>query len=270
MKRVTIACPSCGHSEDVPEGDVPAGPEATCPRCQAKFPVTKATVVPPSAFARPAMPPQRAKSSPPPPGAGRRASAPVATARPRTRTRRKVLAAVGAAALGVMVLGATWMYVLKLTPVVTEKLLIVALYSRVPPVQRVAIKALRDYPTKHAAIALVAFINLKNLQEVPDPKKSETPDDKARRLEQRKRDLELAERATLTLCLLTGQSFGTYFKLERSGYSWGSLSEDKWPTVLWQIDTWALRIFGPSDLPLLPVVPGAPPPAEAPGEGLAR
>src|SRR3990170_2729438 len=232
MKRVTIACPSCGHSEDVPAGDVPAGPEVTCPRCQAKFPVTKATVVPPSAFARPAAPPppQRAKPSPPPPGAGRRAS----------------------------------------TPVVTEKLLIVALYSRVPPVQRVAIKALRDYPTKHAAIALVAFINLKNLQEVPDPKKPETPDDKARRLEQRKRDLALAERATLTLCLLTGQSFGTYFKLERYGYSWGSLSEDKWPTVLWQIDTWAMRTFGPSDLPLLPVVPGAPPPAEAPGEGPAR
>ena len=272
MKRVTIACPSCGHSEDVPAGDVPAGPEVTCPRCQAKFPVTKATVVPPSAFARPAAPPppQRAKPSPPPPGAGRRASAPVATARPRTRNRRKVLAAVGAAALGVMVLGTTWMYVFKLTPVVTEKLLIVALYSRVPPVQRVAIKALRDYPTKHAAIALVAFINLKNLQEVPDPKKPETPDDKARRLEQRKRDLELAERATLTLCLLTGQSFGTYFKLERYGYSWGSLSEDKWPTVLWQIDTWALRTFGPRDLPLLPVVPGAPLPAEAPGEGLAR
>ena len=272
MKRVTIACPSCGHSEDVAEGDVPAGPEVTCPRCQATFTFTKGTVVPPSAFARPAAPPapQRVKPSPAPPGVGRRASTPVAPARPRTTNRRKVLAAVGAVALGVMVLGATWMYVFKLTPVVTEKLLIVALYSRVPPVQRVAIKALRDYPTKHAAIALVAFINLKNLQEVPDPKKPETPGDKARRLEQRKRDLELAERATLTLCLLTGQSFGTYFKLDRYGYSWGSLSEDKWPTVLWQIDTWALRTFGPSDLPLLPVVPGAPPPAEAPGEGPAR
>src|SRR3989304_317313 len=242
MKRVTIACPSCGHSEDGPAGDVPARAAGT-------------------------RPPPRPAPPPPPPGAGRRASAPVATARPRTRNRRKVLAAVGAAALGVMVLGATWMYVFKLTPVVTEKLLIVALYSRVPPVQRVAIKALRDYPTKHAAIALVAFINLKNLQEVPDPKKPETPDAKRRRLEQRKRDLELAERATLTLCLLTGQSFGDYFKLERYGYSWASRSADKWPTVLWQIDTWALRTPGASDLPRLPLVPGAPPPAEAPGEG---
>src|SRR3972149_280617 len=108
MKRVTIACPSCGHSEDVAEGDVPAGPEVTCPRCQATFTFTKGTVVPPSAFARPAAPPA--------PGVGRRASTPVAPARPRTTNRRKVLAAVGAVALGVMVLGATWMYVFKLTP----------------------------------------------------------------------------------------------------------------------------------------------------------
>ncbi len=164
------------------------------------------------------------------------------------------------------------MQVFKLTTVAAEKLLIVALFSRVPPVQRVAIRALRNYPTKHAAVSLVVFINLKNLQEVPDPKKPETPEDKARRRQQRVRDLELAERATETLCLLTGQSFETYFKREPYGYSWGSLSEDKWPTVLWNIDTWALDSFGPGELPLPGAgVLGTPPkPAEAPAGGGTR
>jgi len=171
-----------------------------------------------------------------------------------------------------MVLGGAWMTVFKLTPIVTEKLLIVALFSKVPPVQRVAIKVLQDYPTKHVAIALVAFINLKNLQEVEDPKKPWTPEEKAQKRQQRLRDLKLAERATESLCLLTGQSFGTYFTLEKYGYSWGSLSEDKWPTVLWQVDTWALQAFATGELPQLSLgVPGAPPqPAAAPGGGQAQ
>jgi hypothetical protein len=171
--------------------------------------------------------------------------------------------------LGIVV--ATWMHVFKLTPIVAENLLIAALYSRVQPVQRVAIHALRRYPTKRTAIALVLFINLKNLQEMPDPKKEETPEQKARRREVRRRDLKLAERAAETLCLLTGQSFGTYFKLERYGHSWGSLSEDKWPTVLGQIDGWTLRTFGAGALPLFPAgMPGISPQAEAPAGGTAR
>ncbi len=144
-----------------------------------------------------------------------------------------------------LALGGAWAHAFRLTTVVAEKALIVALFSRVPPVQRVAIRALRGYPTKHVAIALVAFINLKNLQEMPDPKKPDTPEDQARRRAQRVRDLELAERATETLCLLSGQSFGTYFKRERYGHSWGRLSEDKWPTVLGSVDRWALETFGP-------------------------
>ena len=174
-------------------------------------------------------------------------------------------------ACAIVVLGAAGIYAFKLPSIAAEKLLIVALFSRVPPVQRVAIRALRDYPTKHAAIALVAFINFKNLQEVPDPKKPDTPEDKARKREQRVRDLRLAERAAETLCLLTGQSFGTYFKLEPYGYSWGSLSEEKWPSVLFQMDAWAVQTLGPRGFPPLPGLPGAPPqPAGTVGGGLAR
>jgi hypothetical protein len=178
---------------------------------------------------------------------------------------------IAAVVCGVLVLGGAWMYVFKLTPIVTEKLLIAALFSKVPPVQRMAIKTLRGYPTKHAAIALVVFINVKNLQEMEDPKKPWTPEEKAERREQRIRDLKLAERATETLCLLTGQNFGTYFTLEKYGHSWGSLSEDKWPTVLWQIDTWAVQTFAPGDLPMLPGFIGASPQAAgAAGGGQAR
>jgi len=173
-----------------------------------------------------------------------------------------------AVACAVLVLGAGWIYVFKLSPIIAEKVLIVALFSKMPPIQRVAIKALRDYPTKHAALALVVFINVKNLQEVPDPKTPEPPEEKARRRQQRARDLELAERATETLCLLTGHSFGTYFKREPYGHSWGSLSEDRWPTVLRSIDFWALGTFGPGALSLLgPGPPGAPPQPAAPPEG---
>lgn len=143
----------------------------------------------------------------------------------------------------ILTLGGAYVHAFRLAPVVVEKVLIVALFSRVPPVQRAAIRALRSHPTKHAALALVAFINLKNLQQVPDPKKPESTEDRAARKERRLRDLALAERATETLCLLSGQSFGTYFKVERYGHSWGSLSEDKWPGVLLSVDRWALETF---------------------------
>ncbi|HSD50218.1 MAG TPA: hypothetical protein VLG48_02335, partial [Candidatus Methylomirabilis sp.] len=215
--------------------------------------------------------PQPAKVVAPKPAGRRPVSPPPLKTPPPPRSRRKVLATVAAVVCGVLVLGGTWMYVFKLTPVVAEKLLVVALFSKVPPVQRMAIKTLQGYPTKQAATALVVFINLKNLKEMEDPKKPWTPEEKERRRQQRNRDLKLAERATETLCLLTGQSFGTYFKLEKYGHSWGSLPEDKWPTVLWQIDTWAVQTFAKGDLPMLPGFFGATPQsARVPGEGQAR
>jgi hypothetical protein len=185
---------------------------------------------------------------PPRPAAARpaaaRSAADVRKSRGRARRHRVAIVLIVVAGLLLALVGGS-VYALKLAPVAAEKVLIVALFSRVPPVQRVAIRALRSYPTKHVALALVAFINLKNLQEVPDPGKPDPPEDQARRREQRVRDLALAERATETLCLLSGQSFGTYFKLERHGHSWGSLGEDKWPSVLPSVNGWALETFGP-------------------------
>lgn len=251
MGNITIACPACGHSGVVREEAVPAGRrKLVCPQCRGTFSFSKETV---------AGAPVSGGSTPPP------------RPRPPGRGRRELLAAACSVACAVVLLGVAWMYAFRVPSIAAEKLLIVALFSRVPLVQRVAIRALRYYPTKHAAIALVAFINFKNLQEVPDPKKPDTPEDKARRREQRMRDLWLAERAAETLCLLSGQSFGTYFKLEPYGHSWGSLSQQKWPSVLFQIDAWAVQTFGPRSLPAFPGLPGAPPqPARAVGAEAAR
>src|SRR3990172_7085605 len=91
--------------------------------------------------ARPPTTPRQARPPPPPPR-GKPA--------PPARSRRKILAIVGTAACGVVVLTAVWMFVFQTAPIVKEKLWIAALYSRIPPVQQVAIKALRNYPTKHA------------------------------------------------------------------------------------------------------------------------
>ncbi len=274
MQDITITCPACGHSEDVREDDVPAEAiDVDCPQCQASFTFTRQTVVTPPKSGNPTKPPAppSAKAAPAKPGTGRPISTPQAKARPLPGRRRSVWVVAGAVVCVFIILAAVWMYVLRLTPIVAEKLLIAALYSKVPPVQRVAIQALRNYPTKHSAIALIVFINLKNLQEMEDPKKPWTPEEKERRRQQRIRDLQLAERATETLCLLTGQSFGTYFKLEKYGHSWGSLGEDKWPTVLWQIDTWAVHTFATGDLPMLPGSFGSSPQtAGAPGGGQAR
>ena len=274
MKDITIACPACGHAEAVREDDVPAGPiDVDCPQCHGSFTFTREAVAalpkPDNSTGPPAPP--RATTAPPKAGPGHSVSPPRTMTAPRPGRGRRVLVVVGAAVCGVMVLGGAWMYAFKLTPIVADKLLIAAVFSKVPPVQRAAIQALRDYPTRHAAIALVLFINLKNLQEVEDPRKPWTPEEKAQKRQERLRDLKLAERATETLCLLTGQSFGTYFKLEKYGHSWGSLGEDKWPTVLWNVDTWAVQAFGPGGLPMLPGSFGAPPqPADAPGGGQAR
>ncbi len=274
MQDITITCPACGHSEDVREDDVPAEAiDVDCPQCQGTFTFTRGTPgnAPNPRNSRRPPAPQRAAVTPAKPGTGRPISTPQAKARPRPGRRQSVWVVAGAVVCVFIILVAAWMYVFRVTPIVAEKLLIAALYSKVPPVQRVAIQALRNYPTKHSAMALIVFINLKNLQEMEDPKKPWTPEEKERRRQQRIRDLKLAERATETLCLLTGQSFGTYFKLEKYGHSWGSLGEDKWPTVLWQIDSWAVQTFATGDLPMLPGFFGAPPQtAEAPGGGQAR
>lgn len=275
MGRIALACPTCGHSRVIDEAAMPTTPvRVNCPKCQGTFSFPKGTEIPlagsggsapPPALGHEKMPPSQSRE-------GRSTATPKRKTPPPVRGRRRLLAAIGVVACGAVVIAAVWMHVFKLTPIVTEKLLFAALFSRIPPVQLIAIRALREYPTKHVAVSLVLFINLKNLQEMPHPDKPDTPEQQAQRRAVRKRDLKLAERATETLCLLTGQNFGTYFKLERYGHSWGSLSEDKWPTVLRQIDAWALQTLGGIELPVFTFgAPGAPPqPAETPGGEAAQ
>lgn len=60
---------------------------------------------------------------------------------------------------------------------------------------------------------------------------------------ERKRDAKVAERAFLSLCVLTGHDFGTYYEKTPGGYSWGSLSDDRWSRALARLNGWALETF---------------------------
>jgi len=138
-----------------------------------------------------------------------------------------------------------------LGPIVAEKFWIAGLISNIAPMQEAAIRGLRDHPTRQAAVSLVIFINIKNLHRGPDPGRTETAEEKNKRLAARARDLKLAERATETLCLLSGRSFGTDFRKDQRGHFRGSLAEDRWAEVLGEINLWAARALGNIPIPPL-------------------
>ena len=106
-----------------------------------------------------------------------------------------------------------------LRPIAAEKLWLAGLSFGTKALQEEATFRLRNYPTRHAAASLVAFIHAK----------SSTG------------ELKLAARAAETLCTLTGRSFGTPFKEPARGHIWSRPDEVDWPEVLRQIDLWAER-----------------------------
>jgi hypothetical protein len=62
---------------------------------------------------------------------------------------------------------------------------------------------------------------------------------------ERVRDAELAERGLLSLCILSGHAFGTYYEPnEWGGYTWGSLSDERWRVAIAELDAWAFETFG--------------------------
>lgn len=132
------------------------------------------------------------------------------------------------------VLFAAW----KLSPTLRERALIAGMFCGVKPVQEASARALRGYPTKAVALSLVAFVNVQNLQRVPGEK--ETPAQRQSLMRKHRAGLALADRALETLCLLSGESFGTHFELTASGHSWGSLDGDDWARALPQVNMWAM------------------------------
>ena len=93
-----------------------------------------------------------------------------------------------------------------LRPIAAEKFWLAGLSFGTKALQHEATFRLRNYPTRDAAAALVAFIHAKS----------------------RAGDLKLAARATETLCVLTG-------------HLWSGPEQGQWPEVLNQIDLWAER-----------------------------
>lgn len=120
--------------------------------------------------------------------------------------RAGIVSLVVASAIGA---GAIMDALFHLRPIAVEKFWVGGLYSGIPPLQDAAIFRLRNYPTRDAAIALVAHI----------------------RSRVRAGDLRSAARATETLGILAGRS-------------WKSTEPGQWPDVLAQIDQWAERHFG--------------------------
>lgn len=106
-----------------------------------------------------------------------------------------------------------------LRPIAAEKFWLGGLRFGTAALQEEATFRLRNYPTRDTAGALVAFIQAKS----------------------RVGDLKLAERATETLCILTGRGFGTAFQEHARGHFWSAPTDAQWPEVLRQIDLWAER-----------------------------
>jgi hypothetical protein len=106
-----------------------------------------------------------------------------------------------------------------LRPIAAEKFWLAGLRFGMTPLQEEATFRLRNYPTRDSAAALVAFIHAKS----------------------RAGDLKLAARATETLCILTGRSFGAPFSEHARGHFWSAPQDAQWPDVLRQIDLWAER-----------------------------
>ncbi len=167
---------------------------------------------------------------------------------------------IGALCLAGALVGAA-----RVSPSVTEKALMLGLISGHPWIQKSCAEKLRDYPTKTTVLTLVAFVNLKHprpterflefKKEAEEKKKKASPDsfqlsrDEYSALEERaKREATLQEplasEALISLGFLTGHSFGSYFKEEKYGYSWGTLSESDWKKVLGEMNAWALKTFG--------------------------
>ncbi|HUT55385.1 MAG TPA: hypothetical protein VM658_18490 [bacterium] len=110
------------------------------------------------------------------------------------------------------------------SPIFRERVLEAALLSRVYPLQRAAAQELRQYPSEAAALSLVGVLNLLDKS---DPKSA-----------------DIAERSLATLCLMTGQDFGTNFSGTEYNFSWSPPGESAWPEVMNNVNAWSLETFG--------------------------
>jgi len=155
------------------------------------------------------------------------------------------------------------------SPAVRERSLEVGLAIGPHPVKKYAAGALRNYPTRDAALGLVTFINLNNpaapvIRKETDGGSLSGEARRALEAEQEaevERRRELGEAALISLCELSGQSFGTPYEKNGSNYTWGSPSIGMWPSVISQVNGWALGAFGPGLLASA---------ASEPGGGVAR
>ena len=61
----------------------------------------------------------------------------------------------------------------------------------------------------------------------------------------REKRVELASQGLRTLCILSGYEFGSNFEVRGGGHSWSSPSDSRWPSIISQINSWAVYTFAP-------------------------
>lgn len=110
------------------------------------------------------------------------------------------------------------------SPILRERAYEASLFSRVYIFQKDAAAELRHYPSRAAAISLVAFLNFVD---------TDTAEGDA-----------LGEEALASLCLLSGQDFGTGFEGAQYNFSWSPPSGDSWSEVIENVNGWAMETFG--------------------------
>jgi len=113
----------------------------------------------------------------------------------------------------------------KWSPLFQEWVYEVELKSGIPSWEEHAAERLLDYPSEASAIALVVYINWA-----------------AEHIEIREDE---ARRALLSLQLMTGEDFGTGFRIYGANYNWDPPSgKGRWIFVRGNVNAWAVRTFG--------------------------
>ena len=162
------------------------------------------------------------------------------------------------------------------SPTIQQRVLIAGLASGITQFQNAAAKQLYDYPTQENALALIAFVNLQAMSDArlrglkfeirrvealikDDSLSIELRNENEIKLQELKSALDdeeelfrreyprrnkLANSGLKSLCRLCGYSFGTAFKQEKNGFSWGEVDKRDWGRVLGEINAWAAKTFG--------------------------
>jgi len=153
----------------------------------------------------------------------------------------------------VVVIVGTIIYAVTL-PELQEKVLLYGLFHENRDVQVISVEMLQYYPTEQTATAVVVYINclypqpaqrtFELITAATDAKGSPlTAEELKAAADQAKAEAEenhrISNRALLTLCLMSGEDFGSEFKQLQNSHTWNDCEMSAWPAIIQNINTWA-------------------------------